>query len=115
MARTKTGIVRRRKHNKVLKAARGFKQARSKHYKVAKEAVLHAGQHAYIGRKNKKRNLRSLWIVRLNAAVQHGLTYSRFIKSLKDKNIKLDRKILSDIAVRDPQTFGEIVGKAKSA
>src|SRR3989338_173363 len=116
MARTKTGIVRRRKHNKVLKAARGFKQARSKHYKVAKEAVLHAGQHAYIGRKNKKRNLRSLWIVRLNAAVrEHGLTYSRFIKSLKDKNIELDRKILSDIAVSDPQTFGEIVGKVKSA
>lgn len=116
MSRTKTGTVKRRRHNKVLKAARGFKQARSSRYKTAKEAVLHSGQYAYEGRKNRKREMRSLWIVRLNAAVrEHGMSYSRFIAGLKAANINLDRKILSDIAIRDPQTFSEIVSKVKSA
>ncbi|MEK7521402.1 MAG: 50S ribosomal protein L20 [Patescibacteria group bacterium] len=115
MARTKTGILRRRRHNKVLKAARGFKQARRRRFKTAKEAVLHAGQYAYEGRKNRKRDMRKLWIIRLNAAVrEHGLSYSRFISGLKANNIDLDRKILSDIAIRDPQTFSEIVSKVKS-
>ncbi|MDO8660795.1 MAG: 50S ribosomal protein L20 [Candidatus Woesearchaeota archaeon] len=115
MARTKTGTVKRRRHNKVLKAARGFKQARSNRYKVAKEAVLHAGQYAYEGRKNRKREMRSIWIVRLNAAVrEHDMSYSRFIKGLKTANINLDRKMLSDIAIQDPQAFTEIVSKVKS-
>ena len=99
----------------MLKKARGFKQARSSRYKTAHEAVLHAGQYAYEGRKNRKRDMRKLWIIRLNAAVrEHDISYSRFIAGLKAKNINLDRKILSDIAIRDPQTFSEIVSKVKS-
>ena len=99
----------------MLRAARGFKQARSNRYKTAKEAVLHSGQYAYEGRKNRKREMRSIWIVRLNAAVrEHGISYSRFIAGLKTANINLDRKILSDIAIRDAKTFEEIVKKVKS-
>lgn len=116
MARTRTGPYRRRRHKKVLAQARGFRQARSQRYKVASEAVLHAGQHAYIGRKLRKRNFRTLWIQRLNAAVrEHDLSYSRFIAGLKKANIELDRKILADLAVRDPKTFEQIVKKVKSA
>lgn len=116
MARTKTGVVRRRKHNKVLDNAKGFKQARSKRYKVAKEAVLHAGQYAYEGRKKRKRDFRRLWIIRLNAAVrEHGLSYSKFIAGLKTANIQMDRKVLSDLAITDPQTFTKIVEQVKSA
>jgi len=115
MARTKTGTTRKRRHNKVLKAARGFKQARSRRFKTAKEAVLHSGQYAYEGRKNRKRDMRSLWIIRLNAAArEHEMSYSRFIAGLKAANINLDRKILSDIAIRDPQAFEEIVKRVKS-
>lgn len=107
---------RRQRHKKILKAARGFRDARRKRYKVAKEAVLHAGQYAYVGRKLRKRDLRSLWIIRLNAAVrEYGLGYSRFISGLKKANIELDRKILSDIAIEDPKTFTAIVEKAKAA
>ncbi|MBI2007552.1 MAG: 50S ribosomal protein L20 [Candidatus Blackburnbacteria bacterium] len=107
---------RRQRHKKVLKAAKGFRDARRKRYKVAKEAVLHAGQYAYIGRKNRKRDLRSLWITRLNASVrEHNLSYSKFISSLKKANIGLDRKILSSIAIQDPKTFTAIVERAKSA
>lgn len=113
MARTKS--PRRAKHKKVLKRAKGFTQARRRRYKVAKEAVLHAGHHAYIGRKNKKRNFRKLWIVRLNAAVrEHDLSYSKFIVGLKKANIQLDRKTLSELAISDPETFGKIVAQAKS-
>lgn len=98
-----------------MNAAKGFKQARSRRYKVAKEAVLHAGQYAYIGRKDRKRDFRRLWIMRLNAAVrEHGLSYSKFIAGLKKGNIQMDRKVLSDIAIADPQTFTEIVQKVKS-
>lgn len=101
---------RRQRHKKILEAAKGFRDARRKRYKVAKEAVLHAGQYAYAGRKLRKRDLRSLWITRLNAAArEHGLGYSRFIAGLKKANIELDRKILSDIAVKDPNTFTKIV------
>lgn len=116
MPRTITGFTRRRKHNKVLNAAKGFRQSRRRRYKVAKEAVLHAGHYAYVGRKQKKRNFRKLWIVRLNAAVrEHGLSYSRFIAGLKEARVEMDRKILSDIAISDPETFTEIVNKVKSA
>lgn len=106
---------RRQRHKKILEAAKGFKQARRRRYRAAREAVLHAGQYAYIGRKLRKRDLRSLWITRLNAAArEHGLGYGRFISALKKANIELDRKILADIAVEDPKTFAAIVEKTKS-
>ncbi len=112
MARTKSIAARR--HRKVHKLARGFKQARGKRYGAAKEATLHAGQYAYHGRKLRKRDLRSLWIKRLNAAVrEHGMSYSKFISALKNKKIELDRKILADIAVTDPETFSKIVSELK--
>src|SRR4030065_244049 len=110
MVRVKTGTVRKRKHKKILKKAKGFWMSRHKQYKKAHEAVLHAGQYAFAGRKMKKRDLRSLWIQRLNAAVRvHGLSYSTFISPLKKAKIALDRKILADIAVRDNETFAELV------
>lgn len=112
MTRARTGSTRSKRHKKIRVAAKGFKHARRKRVKVAKEALLHAGQHAYIGRKEKKRTLRRLWITRLNAAVrEHGMKYSEFIKELKDNKIDLDRKILSEIAVNDPKTFKKIVDK----
>lgn len=115
MSRVKTGIVRRRKHKKILHAARGFRQARKRRIKAATEAVLHAGQYAYIGRKQRKRNIRRLWIQRLNAAVrEHGLTYAIFIAGLKKAKIELDRKILSDIAITDSATFEKIVENARA-
>lgn len=112
---TRAKSISARNHRKTRSAARGFKHARSRRVKSAKEALLHAGQYAYHGRKLKKRNLRSLWIVRLNAAVrEHEMNYSGFIKALKDKKIELDRKILAEIAVKDPKTFAEIVKKVKA-
>ena len=108
MARVKSTSARR--HRKFLKRAKGFKQARRVRIQVAKEALLHAGQYAYHGRKLRKRDLRNLWIIRLNAAVrEEGLSYSKFIASLKRAKIELDRKILADIAVNDPNTFKKIV------
>ena len=112
MTRTKTGTVRRRAHKKVLKLAKGFKQARGRRLKVAKEAVLHAGQYAYIGRRLRRRNLRTLWIQRLGAAArEYGLTYGKLVSGLKKSKIGINRKLLADIAVQDPNTFGEIVEK----
>ena len=103
-----------RRHRKILKAARGFKQARRKRIQTAKEAVVHAGAYAYHGRKLRKRDLRSLWITRVNAAVrEEGLSYSKFIAGLKKSKIEIDRKILSDIAVSDPETFKKIVAETK--
>lgn len=103
-----------RKHRKILKRARGFKQARRTRIQTAKEAILHAGQYAYNGRRLKKRDLRALWIVRLNAAVrENGLSYSKFIDALSKNKIEIDRKILSEIAVKDPETFKQIVESAK--
>jgi len=110
--RVKTIAARR--HRKILKRAKGFKQARRIRIKDAKEALLHAGQYAYIGRKNRKRDLRRLWNIRINAAVrEQGLSYSKFIALLKKAKIELDRKILSEIAVKDPATFSKIVDKVK--
>lgn len=110
MSRVKTGTVRRRKHKEILANARGYRQSRRRRFKTASEAVLHAGQHAYIGRKQKKRNLRRLWIQRLNSAVgEHGLSYNKFIAGLKKAKIELDRKILADIAIKDENTFKQIV------
>ncbi len=112
MPRTKSLAARR--HRKIKKAAKGYKHAARKRVKVAKEALLHAGQYAYIGRKLRKRDLRRLWIMRLNAAArEHGLTYHQLINRLKKANIELDRKMLADIAARDPKTFEKIVSEVK--
>lgn len=103
-----------RRHRKVLKAAKGFRQARRTRIQTAKEAVLHAGAYAFHGRKLRKRDIRSLWIVRLSAAVKElGVSYSRFISALKKENIILDRKILSEIAINHPEDFKEIVKESK--
>jgi large subunit ribosomal protein L20 len=112
MSRTKTGFTRSRRHKKILKLAKGFRGANRRLYKRAKEAVLHAGQYAFVGRKNRKRDFRRLWIVRISAAlkqVDQNLNYSRFIKTLKEKNVSLDRKMMSEIAIRDFSTFSQIV------
>ncbi len=101
-----------RKHRKLLKLAKGFKQARRRRIQTAKEAILHAGQYAYAGRKLKRRDLRRLWIIRVNAAArEQGLSYSQLISNLKKSKIELDRKILADIAVSDPATFKQIVSE----
>lgn len=112
MARVKSPT--RKRHKKVLKAAKGFRQARRVRYRTAREAVLHAGQYAYIGRKQKKRNYRALWIQRLNAAVRdEGMSYSTFMHGLKSAKINLDRKILSQLAIEEPESFSKIVEKVK--
>jgi len=102
-----------RRHRKILARAKGYRQARSSRIQVAKEALVHAGAYAYHGRKRKKRDLRTLWISRLNAAGrQEGVSYSKLIAGLKKAKIEIDRKILSDIAVTDPETFKKIVKEA---
>ena len=112
MPRSKSIAARR--HRKIKSAARGFKHARSRRIRAAKEALLHAGQYAFIGRKLKRRDLRRLWITRLNAAArENGMSYSKLIAGLKAKKIELDRKILSDIAVHDAETFKKIVSGLK--
>jgi len=102
-----------RRHRKILARAKGFKQARHSRIQVAKEALVHAGAYAYAGRKLKKRDLRTLWISRINASVKSGgVSYSKFIAGLKKEKIEIDRKILSDIAVTDPKTFKKVFEKA---
>ena len=114
MARIKRGKVSRRKHNKLLAAAKGYRGTKSKLTKVAKEAVLHAGAYAYHGRKLKKRDFRSLWILRIGEACKkEGTSYSKFINGLKKAKIELDRKILSDLVLNDSKTFSEIVKTTK--
>ena len=116
MPRAKTGYTRKRRHNKVLKLTKGFRGTNNRLYKRAHEALLHAGQYAFVGRKLRKRDMRSLWIVRISSAIKMAdekMNYSRFIKGLKDKSIKLDRKVLADLAVRDLATFSEIVKKVQ--
>ena len=99
-----------RRHRKILARAKGFKQARHSRIQVAKEALVHAGAYAYAGRRLKKRDLRTLWISRINASVKAGgISYSKFIAGLKKEKIEIDRKILSDIAVSDPETFKKII------
>ncbi len=108
--RVKRGIVRHRRHKKIRKLAKGYQGGRHGTFVKAKEAVIKAGQHAYRDRKKKKRNFRSLWIVRLNAAVRAtGGKYSIFINQLKKKGIMLDRKVLSELAIREPEVFAKIV------
>lgn len=112
MVRVKGGVHTRQKHKKVLKLAKGYWMTRHKQFKKAEEAVLHAGEYAYVGRKLRKRNFKTLWIIRLNAAVRNlGYTYSQFIKKLNEKKVGLDRKILSQIAIDYPKTFEQIVKK----
>lgn len=102
------------KHVKLRKLTKGFSASRRTRIKAGKEAVVHAGQYAYIGRKLRKRDLRALWIIRLNAAVrEHGLSYSKFIAGLKKEKIEVDRKILSEIAIKDAETFRQIVAAVK--
>lgn len=112
MARVKSPA--QRKHRVLRKATRGFRNARRRRVKAGQEAILHAGQYAYHGRKLRKRNLRALWIMRLNAAArEHGLSYNKLVAGLKSAKIEIDRKILADIAVTDPSSFKEIVSKVK--
>jgi large subunit ribosomal protein L20 len=116
MARVKRGVTSHAKHKKVLKAAKGFYGRRKNTIRIAKQAVEKSMQYAYRDRKNRKRTFRALWIQRLNAAVrEHGLTYSRFIDGLGKAGIEVDRKVLSDIAIREPEAFRAIVEQAKAA
>lgn len=113
--RVKTGFTRRRYHKKVLRRTKGFRMTKGRLYKVSKEAELHAGQYAFIGRKLRKRNMRQLWITRINAALsEFGISYNHFIAGLKKAKIGLDRKILADLALSDPETFKTIVERVKS-
>ncbi len=116
MPRAKRGFKARRRRNRVLKHAKGFYAGRRRMYRRAVEAVRHAWMHAYTGRKQKKRNMRRLWIVRLNAATRaHDMSYSRFIEGCKKANIELDRKVLSDLAISDPAAFTKVVETARQA
>jgi len=116
MARVKRGVTAHARHKKVLKAAKGYYGRRKNTIRVAKQAVEKAAQYAYRDRKRKKRTFRALWIQRLNAAVRpFGLNYSRFIDGLSKAGIMVDRKVLSDLAIREPAAFEAIVGQAKAA
>ncbi|TBR14634.1 MAG: 50S ribosomal protein L20 [Lysobacter sp.] len=116
MARVKRGVQARRRHKKVLDQAKGYYNARRKVFRVAKQAVTKALQYAYIGRKQRKRQFRTLWIARINAAArQNGMSYSRFINGLLKAGITLDRKVLADIAVHDAAAFTVLTEKAKGA
>ena len=116
MARVKRGVTSHAKHKKVLKLAEGFRGRRKNTIRIAKQAVDKSMQYAYIGRKQKKRNFRALWIQRINAAVrEHGLTYGVFIHGLSQAGIEIDRKMLSDLAIHDADGFKALVGKAQAA
>lgn len=116
MARVKTGVIRRRRHKKVLKEARGFYSGRRKHFRKAKEQLERSLCYAYRDRRAKKRDFRRLWIVRINAACRlNDISYSQFIHGLKNAGIELDRKILADMAMNDAQAFANITAKAKQA
>ncbi|MEX2497882.1 MAG: 50S ribosomal protein L20 [Wenzhouxiangellaceae bacterium] len=115
MARVKRGVVARRRHRKVLSRAKGYYGARRKVFRVAKQAVIKAGQYAYRDRRQKKRDFRRLWIQRINAAArEHGLSYSRFINGLKKAEIGIDRKMLAELAVNDKVAFKALAEKAQS-
>lgn len=115
MPRSKTGVVRRRKHKKILKQTKGYYLTRSKLYRRAHEAYLKAGEYSYIGRKLRKRDIKKLWIMRINAATrERGYNYSRFMKLLKNSNINLNRKSLSELAVMSPEAFNAVLDEALS-
>lgn len=114
--RVKTGFVRRRRHKKILKMARGFYSGRRKHFRKAKEQLERSLTYAYRDRRNRKRDFRRLWITRINAACRlNEMSYSRFTYGLKKANIELDRKILADLAMNEPESFASIVQQAKKA
>ena len=116
MARIKGAIMTRKRRKKVLKLAKGYFGSKSKHFKMAKQAVYRSGQYAYIGRKQRKRNFRQLWITRISAACKlNGMNYSTFINGMKKSGIDLNRKMLSEIAINDPDAFAALCEKAKSA
>ncbi|MDH5231248.1 MAG: 50S ribosomal protein L20 [Gammaproteobacteria bacterium] len=115
MPRVKRGVTAKARHKKVLKAAKGYQGARSRVFRVAKQAVTKAGQYAYRDRKQRKRQFRALWIARINAAArENGLSYSRLINGLKKQEIEIDRKVLADIAVFDKDGFAQIAEQAKA-
>jgi len=116
MARIKGATMTRKRRKKVLRLAKGYYGAKSKHFKMAKQAVYKSGQYAYIGRKQKKRNFRALWITRISAACKmNGMNYSTFMNGLKIAGVALNRKMLSEIAISDPKAFTALVDQAKSA
>ncbi len=115
MARIKGAMSAKKRHKKILKLAKGYIGARSKQYRVAKQSVMKALDYAYIGRKQRKRDFRRLWITRISAACKlNGVNYSTFMNGLKKANITLNRKMLSEIAINDPASFAELVVKAKN-
>ena len=115
MPRVKRGVVAKARHKKVLEQAKGFRGRRKNVYRVAKQAVIKAGQYAYRDRRVKKREVRALWIIRINAAArQHGLSYSQFISGLKAKGIELDRKVLAGMAMDEPSAFAELAKAVNS-
>ena len=116
MARVKGAMMTRKRRNKTLKLAKGYYGAKSKHFKMAKQAVMKSGNYAYIGRKQKKRDFRRLWITRISAACKlNGTNYSTFMNGLKKANIDLNRKMLSEIAIADPAAFASLVEKVTKA
>ena len=116
MPRTRTCVTARRRHKKILKQAKGYYGARSRCFKTAKQAVIKAGQYAYRDRKQRKRQFRALWIVRINAAAREcGLSYSRFISGLSKASVEVDRKVLADLAIFDKPGFAALADKAKQA
>ena len=116
MARVKGAVTTRKRRNKILKAAKGYWGAKSKHFKMAKQAVLKSGNYAFIGRKQKKRGFRSLWITRISAQAKvNGINYSRFMNGLKKSGITLNRKMLAELAVNDKEAFASLVETAKKA
>ena len=116
MPRARNPVASRARRKKVLKAARGYYGARSRQFKVAKQAVIKAGQYAYRDRRQRKRQFRSLWIVRINAAArEHGLSYSQFIAGLKKAAVDVDRKVLADLAIHEQAAFGALAERAKAA
>src|SRR5690554_3783089 len=116
MARVKRGVVARRRHKQILKQAKGYYGARSRVFRVAKQAVIKAGQYAYRDRRNRKRAFRALWIARINAGARaNGLSYSRLIAGLKKANVEIDRKVLADLAMNEQQAFAAVVEKAKAS
>ena len=115
MARTKRGVISRAKHNKVLKSVKGQRGRRKNTIRIARQAMEKAMQYAYRDRKTKKRNFRSLWIQRINAGVRRGITYSKFINGLAKSKIKLDRKVLAELAYNNPEVFKSVVKKVQSS
>ena len=116
MARVKTARITRKKHKKILKRAKGYYGAKHYRFRMAKQAVMKSGNYAYVGRKDRKSNFRKLWIARINAASrQNGLTYSKFVNGLKKAGVVINRKMLAEIAVSDPEAFAKIAEIAKKA